>query len=189
MVTNDRANYDAALHRQRRAQVEADFAAGRVRPVPYRITQALDLHSLDGPEVDIACGGAEPMVDEWEAGERVPTLDQLRKLAKLTQFPIDYFFRPAPERSGTAFLCSSSGPRGRRCQTIQLGPRPTAQPPAPIAEVIPMPSREPAARPGTPGWRCLVPYCRTRGRRHAAVTEEAALAALADHYQHVHGGR
>lgn len=52
--------------------------------IPDRITLALDMCGLHGPEVDIACGAAEPEVDQWEAGERYPSWEQLRALAALT---------------------------------------------------------------------------------------------------------
>lgn len=47
-------------------------------PTPERITIALDICDLYGPEVDEALGGEEPMVDEWETGERIPTSEQMR---------------------------------------------------------------------------------------------------------------
>lgn len=66
--------------------------------VPYRITLALDAMGLDGPEVDEACGAAEPDVDRWEAGELYPTWQQLQLLSKLTGFAVKAFFLPAPEK-------------------------------------------------------------------------------------------
>lgn len=71
-------SYSSAAYEQaaRRA-----WAAGKV--VPHRITTALDLHALYGPEVDAACGVEEPAVDEWEAGTRYPTWEQLCLLAEL----------------------------------------------------------------------------------------------------------
>lgn len=50
---------------------------------PWRITLCLDEKGLYGPEVDIACGAAEPDVDLWEAGELYPTWEQVQKLAEL----------------------------------------------------------------------------------------------------------
>ncbi|MCZ9635268.1 hypothetical protein [Rhodococcus sp. BH5] len=43
--------------------------------------------------MDIACGTEEPTVDEWEAGQRYPTFEQLLLLAELTGFPVDWFTR------------------------------------------------------------------------------------------------
>ncbi|WP_372672609.1 zinc finger domain-containing protein [Amycolatopsis kentuckyensis] len=65
------------------------WAAGDV--VPHRITQALDLRGLYGPEVDEACGVAEPQVDMWEAGELYPAWEALVLLAELTDFPVEFF--------------------------------------------------------------------------------------------------
>lgn len=65
------------------------WAAGEV--VPHRITQALDLRGLYGPEVDEACGVAEPQVDMWEAGELYPAWESLVLLAELTDFPPEFF--------------------------------------------------------------------------------------------------
>jgi hypothetical protein len=76
-------------------------------PVPARITVALDSIGAEGPWVDEALGGQEPMVDQWEAGELVPTRTQIEKLAKLTDFPIEWFYRPADELGGPMrlFIC------------------------------------------------------------------------------------
>jgi transcriptional regulator with XRE-family HTH domain len=63
------------------------------RPEPSRITAALDLRGLYGPEVDQACGVEEPTVDQWETGELVPTPTQIKRLAILTGFPVGYFYR------------------------------------------------------------------------------------------------
>src|SRR5918995_3245339 len=57
-------------------------------PIPARITVTLDYIGAEGPWVDEALGGAEPMVDQWEAGELVPTPGQVEKLAQLTGFPV-----------------------------------------------------------------------------------------------------
>ncbi|WP_128644983.1 hypothetical protein [Rhodococcus sp. BS-15] len=72
------------------AEVELRWAAGEI--VPFRITQALDGAGLFGPEVDTACGAAEPAVDEWEAGIRYPTFEQLLLLADITGHAPEWFF-------------------------------------------------------------------------------------------------
>ncbi len=41
--------------------------------------------------VDIACGAQEPAVDEWEAGTRYPSFEQLLALAALTHHSSDLF--------------------------------------------------------------------------------------------------
>jgi len=58
------------------------WRAGELRP--DRITMALNAAKLYGPEVDVACGAAEPDVDLWEAGKLYPTWEQVLLLAKLT---------------------------------------------------------------------------------------------------------
>lgn len=68
-----------------------DWRAGRV--VPWRITMALDAHRLYGPQVDEACGVAEPTVDMWEAGLIYPSWEQLCALAKLTLVTPGMFMR------------------------------------------------------------------------------------------------
>lgn len=62
--------------------------------VPHRITLALDIRKLDGPEVDEACGVEEPTVDLWECGRVYPTWEQLLKLAVLTGFDVAFFTAP-----------------------------------------------------------------------------------------------
>ena len=64
--------------------------------IPHRITTALDLRELYGPEVDTACGVQEPAVDEWEEGVRYPTWEQLLTLARLTDFPVKFFTTMLP---------------------------------------------------------------------------------------------
>lgn len=80
-------------------------------PVPARITRALDAIGADGPWVDEALGGTEPMVDQWEAGELVPTREQIERLAVLTHMPVAYFYEPAAdweEEPARFFLCDRS---------------------------------------------------------------------------------
>lgn len=95
-----------------------DARAARERvPYPERITAALDMADLYGPEVDEALGGEEPMVDEWETGERVPTVEQVRALARLTDVHEDYFYREPTDLGGPIFLCQRSG-RGKGCRVV-----------------------------------------------------------------------
>ena len=94
---------DAALRRD-----PAVYFAGQT-PTPERITMALDLCMLEGPEVDEALGGEEPMVDEWEAGTRVPDLDQVRALVELTGFTIRFFYLPPPRPLGGGHICGADG--------------------------------------------------------------------------------
>jgi hypothetical protein len=78
-------------------------------PTPERITAALDMAGLYGPEVDEALGGQEPMVDEWESGERIPTSEQIHALARLTGFPVKFFYRPAPPPMAGVIICGEDG--------------------------------------------------------------------------------
>jgi hypothetical protein len=79
-------------------------------PVPAQMTQAFNLRELEGPEVDEACGAAEPAVDRWEAGLEVPTSLQVRLMAQLTRCRISWFYQPVreEERSMTIRLCYRS---------------------------------------------------------------------------------
>lgn len=99
----------AAQLRQQRARDEKRayqaWRAGGV--VPWRITAALDLRALYGPQVDEACGVTEPAVDMWEDGQLYPTWEQLQALAELTDFPIRFFtleYDPIPI-DATSLLC------------------------------------------------------------------------------------
>lgn len=74
----------APLRARRAADEQAAYRlwrAGELRP--HRITVLLNAHGLYGPEVDEACGAAEPDVDLWEAGKLYPTWEQTKLLAKL----------------------------------------------------------------------------------------------------------
>lgn len=74
--------------------------------VPARITLALDAIGAYGPWVDQALGGAEPMVDQWEAGETSPTREQVEALARLTGQTVEWFYLPADEiPTGRVFIC------------------------------------------------------------------------------------
>lgn len=98
--------YARALTRQQKERMLREQ-----RPVPARITLALDAGGHEGPQVDTACGATEPAVDLWECGVEVPTPDQIRLLATLTGFPVGFFFLPiaaGPILDGMV-IC---GPRG-----------------------------------------------------------------------------
>lgn len=70
--------------------------------VPTRITAALDMGQLYGPEVDERCGVTEPAVDQWEDGLLYPTWDQLVRLSALTDFKEHWFTHEAkPEHQMT----------------------------------------------------------------------------------------
>jgi hypothetical protein len=98
------AKVDAAAERRD----PAAYYAGQ-QPTPERITIALDFRGLWGPEVDQMLGGEEPMVDEWEAGERVPTVAQVQMLAELTGFTVRWFYLPPPPPLKGGWLCGPDG--------------------------------------------------------------------------------
>lgn len=76
----------------------------RCDPSPERITFALDLRGLDGPEVDEALGVADvfdTVVDSWESGELIPSVEDIRRLATLTGVGATWFFQgPMPTSRG-----------------------------------------------------------------------------------------
>jgi hypothetical protein len=76
------------------------WKAGKV--VPWRITIALDAQGLEGPEVDEACGAAEPDADQWEAGVLYPTWNQLLALSELTGCTPEFFMWSHMEEIYTA---------------------------------------------------------------------------------------
>ena len=86
------------------------YCAGKA-PTPERITTALDMRQMYGPEVDRALGGEEPMVDEWESGERVPDFTQVQALAELTGFPVRFFYLEPPPPIDNGWICGSDGCR------------------------------------------------------------------------------
>lgn len=160
-------------------------------PVPARITDALDQMGAEGPEVDIALGGVEPMVDQWEAGELVPTREQIERLAEYTGFPVGFFYKPVEDWETTptrTFICqrgrrgdngliiieSSIGWDGVRHSEVLTPPRPPYRPRKPKD---PPPTAAPAARarpgthvyeeePGAPGYcRCGMPRANRRVHR------------------------
>lgn len=102
-----------------RRQIQINNVMSKVRnaelrkgtPTPERITLALDFRDLYGPEVDEALGGQEPMVDEWETGERIPTAEQIHALARLTDFPVTFFYLPPPPPMPSVILCGDDGCR------------------------------------------------------------------------------
>jgi hypothetical protein len=100
------AKVDAAAERRDPAAFYANLT-----PTPQRITTALDMRELYGPEVDQALGGKEPMVDEWESGERIPTFAQMQALAMLTGFPVKFFYQPPPPPLDNGWICGSDGCR------------------------------------------------------------------------------
>ena len=119
----DRQKFRAVIEEQRTAELL------RQKPNPRRITSALDLRGLYGPQVDRDLGGEEPMVDEWESGKRIPTPEQIEALGRLTDFPTAYFYLPTgPEELGPIIMC------GTKCEVFEREPHPSD----PTADVIPL---------------------------------------------------
>lgn len=97
------------------------------RPVPARITQALDLRGLEGPEVDEQVGTWEgrPLaergdVDDWEAARSTPRPEQVLLLAKLTRMPVAWFYQPVTpgEQLGGVWIRWANRRAGRRCEWV-----------------------------------------------------------------------
>lgn len=118
LLAQRRSDLAGAVRAKRREAernlLEQRFRAGEELVQPNRITLALDSRALEGPEVDTACGAAEPDVDNWEAGTSAPTWDQLLLLADLTGYPVEFFFREVEPNgldrvAGGGFLCGSAG--------------------------------------------------------------------------------
>jgi hypothetical protein len=79
-----------------------------------RITAALDLRAMHGPEVDEALGVADvfdTVVDSWEAGEAVPTEDDVRRLATLTGMLPEWFYAGTLPQAEGAIVCGRGGCR------------------------------------------------------------------------------
>jgi transcriptional regulator with XRE-family HTH domain len=134
----------ALLEQRERKAIEARDG----KPYPRRITQALDVRALYGPEVDLACGAVEPAVDRWETGEEVPTWEQLEKLAELTHFPIAFFFMEPTEPLTGGFMCIRGG-KGKGCYPL------TGELPPDVEQLDLIPEEavervEPAPRPDPP---------------------------------------
>ncbi len=110
-VGRKKARIDRVMAKVDAAELRRDpaaYFAGKT-PTPERITIALDFADLYGPEVDRALGGEEPMVDEWEAGARVPDFAQVQALAGLTGFPVRFFYLPPPPPLGRGWICGTDG--------------------------------------------------------------------------------
>lgn len=95
------------------AEVEQRYRDGLCTVYPNRITTALDAGGHEGPEVDAACLAAEPAVDEWEAGQAVPTWEQLAAMANLTGMAVEFFLRPPTDDIGPVMICGDDG-----CQVV-----------------------------------------------------------------------
>jgi hypothetical protein len=112
--TPDRARYMAALQDQMDGIDRKPWLRGGI-PTPERITVAIDLGGPDckglgyGPDVDAMFNVEEPTVDLWEAGLLVPTVDQVRLIARVTGFPMKFFYLPPPAKVQGGFICGTDG--------------------------------------------------------------------------------
>lgn len=115
--------------------LDEDGVPPGARPVPARITTALNARDLYGPDVDKQVGTWEGNpagdVDDWEAGAAAPDRQQVRWLAALCELPVAYFYQPLTdaERNTVVFICGRSGPRGggrRVCRRVVGPPSPPA---------------------------------------------------------------
>ena len=109
--TRKRIAIDRVMARVDAAEERRDpvaYYAGQT-PTPERITMALNIQDLYGPEVDQALGGEEPMVDEWETGARVPSLAEIQALSELTGYPVKFFYLPPPPPLGDGWICGADG--------------------------------------------------------------------------------
>lgn len=126
-------------------------------PVPERITWALDMPQapgaegpLEGPGVDEFCGVQEPTVDLWETGEVIPSEEELARLAELTGYSLEWFYRPVLDLSGPGtFMCVGDGPR-HGCYHPDDPALLTALALADVGEVSRVPRPAPRPQPSTP---------------------------------------
>jgi hypothetical protein len=157
----DRRRYEQAAGAARREKL---VRAGKV--VPARITIALDLQGLHGPQVDEQVGtwhgNPDGDIDRWEQAIAVPSREQVQLLAALTGFPPAWFYEPieaGPQPGGPIWMC------GTRCELVaphvitaggvllyEGQPRepvdtcPAPLPGMPVPEAAPPRKRAPAAR-------------------------------------------
>ncbi len=91
------------------------------RPVPARITWALDMRGLEGPEVDEQVGTFEGNpagdVDDWEAARATPSPEQVLALAELTRYPVGWFYKPVQPGPQTGGMRINWGGR-RGCEWV-----------------------------------------------------------------------
>lgn len=108
---NRRRAEQAVRDEQRAARLkrlEQEARAGVIAPAASRITCALDLRQLYGPQVDAALGVLQDppdVVDRWEAGTLVPSFAEVERLAELTGFLVEWFYGPELPSAEGAFVC------------------------------------------------------------------------------------
>ena len=97
------------------------------RPTPQRITVALDMAGLFGPEADRTLGVLEPTVDLWETGMVVPTDAQLADLAERAGVTVEWLYEPPiePITQIVCFRTKKAAGGGPKCQQITYPPPPS----------------------------------------------------------------
>jgi hypothetical protein len=109
-AAEDQRRYASAAHR---ASTEKLIAGGKV--VPARITIALDICGLDGPEIDEQVGtwhgNPDGDIDRWEQALAVPSPQQVELLATLTECTVAWFYEPLEPgpmlENGPVWMCFS----------------------------------------------------------------------------------
>lgn len=81
----------------------------RRTPNPSRITLALDLNNMYGEAVDFALGVPSGTVDQWEEGALVPSEEEVRRLATLTEFATVWFYEPQDVSAPVVTACGEDG--------------------------------------------------------------------------------
>ena len=193
----DLAEQQAARRRTRRQWAEARRLLAEGQVVPARISIAMNIRELEGAWVDEACGAAEPDVDDWEAGLKTPTPRQVVLMARLTGFPIPWFYKPiapGPMLQGPIWMCYSRKVDGARCHLVQpdwvdergvlhYGEEDETRPPSPAQvalplftedEPLPEPFFKPVRSPRRDGARAHL-----RAQRRQPVTQPTLPGALA----------
>jgi transcriptional regulator with XRE-family HTH domain len=110
-MTAYRSKRMKAIHSQPRRAIAAnewtpDQDPGRLFQ-PWALTTALDLEDLWDPELSAAVGCVIGEIDRWEEGTTAPTVEQAKALARITGFPLRWFYQPGPppEMTATIFMC------------------------------------------------------------------------------------
>lgn len=139
----------SAMHRaEQLAEARRRWEGGQIQP--WVITMALDSVGAEGPWVDEALGTAEPAVDEWEAGIRYPTWEQLLALAELTGLLPNWFTAEHTLPDGGGWICQRSG-SGRGCRPLTLdAPRVEHFTEAAVARAVAASRSDEARREETP---------------------------------------
>ena len=112
-MTTYRSKRMRAIHSQPRKAITADQWTPDQDPgrlfQPWTLTTALDLEDLWDPELSAAVGCAIGEIDRWEEGITIPTTEQAKALARVTGFPLQWFYRSGPPPEMAAFFMCPGG--------------------------------------------------------------------------------